>query len=151
MTPEALLEARVWPRVDRSDPDACWIWPGTTSSGYASVGYGPRGAERRFLVTHLLLDVPPGWVRRHTCDVRRCVNPRHIVPGTRQQNSRDMVERGRSLRGERSPTAKLTDLQAVLIRLRLSYGETGRALAREFGVSEATVSFIRRRRAWAHV
>jgi hypothetical protein len=145
VTAEVVL-ADLLARLDTSDPDGCWLVPGA-SARYPSVYVEGRVV----LVSHLLLAVGPGQVRRHTCDLRRCVNRRHLVTGTRADNSRDMVDRGRSLRGERSPTAKLTDDQARTLRRRLTAGETGRALAREYGVSQATVSLIRHRRAWAHV
>lgn len=33
---------------------------------------------------------------RHKCDVRRCVNPEHLVSGTPQENVQDMINRGRA-------------------------------------------------------
>lgn len=38
---------------------------------------------------------------RHTCDNRMCINPDHIIPGTRLDNVHDMIERGRWVRPPR--------------------------------------------------
>jgi hypothetical protein len=46
------------------------------------------------------------------------------------------------------PGAKITAEVAAEIRRRLEAGETGRALAREFGIHFATVSDIKHRRIW---
>ena len=35
-------------------------------------------------------------VMRHTCDNRMCISPAHIIIGTRMDNIRDMIERGRA-------------------------------------------------------
>jgi hypothetical protein len=37
---------------------------------------------------------PDGYVL-HTCDVRACVNPAHLVRGTQKDNIRDAVRKGR--------------------------------------------------------
>lgn len=49
----------------------------------------------------------------------------------------------------RRSSARLTANDASTIRLRLNSGETGRALAREYGVHYATISDIKNNRIWA--
>jgi hypothetical protein len=62
------------------DSNGCWIWP--AKNKYA---YGPK---RRFYLQYNG-PIPEGFVIMHTCDVRNCVNPKHLVLGTHIQN---MVE-----------------------------------------------------------
>lgn len=45
--------------------------------------------------------IPKGLVVRHTCDVRECVNPDHLILGTQKDNIRDMHDRGRYAGGRR--------------------------------------------------
>lgn len=54
-------------------------------------------------------------------------------------------------RGENQGNAKLTTESVLKIRHRLSQGESGRAVAKEFGIDPTTVSDIRRRKSWKHV
>lgn len=56
---------------------------------------------------------------RHTCDNPKCVNPFHLRKGTIKQNSQDMVERNRSLSGEKHSLTNFTnkDVQQILIDL----------------------------------
>jgi len=84
-------------------------------------------------------------VVRHACDTPLCVNPDHLLGGTRADNSRDMVERGRSTFGQRNPRAKLTDAQANEIR---DSTEQTKVLAERFGVHRATIKFIRAGATW---
>lgn len=39
--------------------------------------------------------IPRGQLVRHTCDCHYCVNPDHLVAGTHQDNTDDMLNRGR--------------------------------------------------------
>jgi len=82
---------------------------------------------------------PAGFVVRHTCDNRACVNPEHLVLGTPADNCRDMVIRGRSLRGESSPHMKLTDAHVAAMRAMLASGSTVRATMAAFGASKTHV------------
>lgn len=53
--------------------------------------------------------------------------------------------------GERNPRAKLTAKEVVKIRALCGRGSRQRDVARKFGVSNMTVSYIVRRKLWAHV
>jgi len=70
---------------------------------------------------------------------------------THQENERDKREHGRALEGSRHHQAKLTEDHVLRIRSRLKDGEPGRDLAREFGVTETTISYIKHRKTWTHI
>lgn len=83
-----------------------------------------------------------GVVIRHTCDNARCIEPTHLLPGTRADNNRDMAERRRSPSGEQHCHAKLSE--AIVREARARYTPGCRvngmsALAREFGVTLGTM------------
>lgn len=143
---------RFWPRVDRSGD--CWPWTGPcnlTGHGRTHIGKKHHAAHRlAWELTHG--PIPAGLVVRHTCDNPPCCNPAHLLLGTVKDNSRDMSERGRSVRGERNHRTKLTAEQVQAIRARYATGEVsyGR-LAREYGLSKAGVYNIVQRQVWAHV
>ena len=140
------LESRYWAKVDRRGPDECWPWLGATARN----GYGKVILDGRLVTaTHvsLMLDGRPrpvGLLVRHTCDNPPCVNPRHLLAGTVADNSRDMMERGRS-------PAKLTRPQVASIKRGLLDGKDRRALASETGVSKSTIDAIATGRVWSRV
>jgi HNH endonuclease len=96
----------------------------------------------------------PGLYVLHRCDNPPCVRPDHLFLGTNVDNNRDRNAKGRSsthirsvrgargLKGSANPLAALTSAQVRLIRQRYAKGELQRALAREFGVSQATISHV---------
>lgn len=69
--------------------DSCWLWQGTTRGGYAilftlagvSSSVHIRQYERKYG------PVPIGKELHHTCFVRRCINPDHVIPVTRKKHS----------------------------------------------------------------
>lgn len=93
-----------------------------------------------------------GEVSRHECDNPLCVNPDHLMPGTRADNVADMMARGRhgggGVRGEDHPFAKLSESDVLAIR---SDPRTNRAIAAEYGIDRSTAGDIKRRKIWRHV
>lgn len=55
------------------------------------------------------------------------------------------------LKGERAPGAKLRDADIAEIRAKLARKERGAAIAKEFGVSDMTISMIKTGKSWSHV
>lgn len=122
----------------------CWLWTGSVSP----LGYGQLTAGRKVRYAHrfswerFVGAIPSGMCILHRCDVPSCVNPHHLSLGTKRDNTRDMMKKGRDrLIGERNPSAKLTSVDVAAIRER---SESCVKAAKRFGVSRSTVSAIRR-------
>ena len=97
--------------------------------------------------------IPDDLCVLHKCDNRKCVNPKHLFLGTNADNSADMVRKGRSpvQIGERNSNCKLKEADVVLIRQLANGQKTQRAIAKQFSVSEMTISEIVTRKRWTHV
>lgn len=89
----------------------------------------------------------------HSCDNPPCCNPRHLSPGTRQDNVDDCVRKGRvvSLKGSTRGNAKLTEQQVLHILDLRENGATQRAIASKFGVHHSTVGAILKGKKWSHM
>lgn len=139
---------RFWKQVDRSrGPNACWLWTGYLREN----GYGVIGINRKeYKVHRVSYFLEHGRIDNdrlvlHRCDVRACVNPAHLFLGTPKDNSQDAVKKGRNtkLYGERNGKAKLTRADVLAIRRTCRRGGIcQKTVARQFGVSEATVSYV---------
>ncbi len=158
------LEERFWEKVDKSGPihpykfelGHCWIWiRGCDSSGYGQIREDSPSkkqlkAHRVSYEIHKGL-IPVGLKIRHTCDSPSCVNPAHLLCGTEQENSDDMVGRGRQSKGEKQHLAKLTEEKVAEIRreyVRGSRTHGQHALAQKYGVADNTIGFIVREETW---
>lgn len=89
----------------------------------------------------------------HSCHRRNCINDRHLYAGSHADNMADMVRSGRGKSGQRqgaeNSVAKLTVAQVTQIRrLYEGGGISQAALARDFGVSDATVCRVVNRRTY---
>lgn len=141
---------RFWRHVNKGAD--CWLWTGALDRyGYGRANRGVpslRTGAHRVSWEIVNGEVSAGLFVCHRCDVPACVNPAHLFLGTNAENLADALKKGRIRRGEEQGCAVLTEAQVIEIRWRLAVGDDGRALAREFGVAEMTVSSIKSGRTW---
>jgi hypothetical protein len=145
------LVDRFWAFVDKR-PDGCWLWTGALfRDGYGAFRV-PRGNVRAHRLSWALANrtpVPSGLVIRHTCDVKKCVNPAHLASGTPQDNSDDAVARKR-LRTGPMPSRRWQPIETAPKDETdvLTYGPAGQVVARweddawrvyNYGYCDATV------------
>lgn len=94
--------------------------------------------------------IPEGMLACHKCDNPLCINPDHLFIGTNLDNMMDKVRKNRQskLMGEKSATAKMTELNIKEIRL---CQDDNKAIASRFGISKSQVSKIKTGMAWSHL
>lgn len=110
------------------------MWLGNPSQKYAQSAIG--GLHVLVLERRLGRKLTRKEVAMHTCDNPRCVLSAHIRLGSQKDNVRDAVAKGR-----RSPFRSLSRYQRAEIKARYLFGGISqRALAREYGVSQARVN-----------
>jgi len=101
---------RFWAKVEKSEPDKCWLWTGhTNGAGYGmtwSLEDGRKVLAHRYSLELQVGPIPKGLLACHHCDNPRCVNPAHLYTGDYRRNSRDMWERGRA---RPAPAKRLPD------------------------------------------
>ena len=132
----------------------CWLWQGLVRPD----GYGNAHFERKRQGAHRVAwklfrgEIGPGLVVCHKCDVRACVNPEHLFLGTIADNVEDMNQKGRSPRGEKQGSAKLTADQVSRIKVMLAEDRLYIIeIALEFGVSPTAIHAIKSGKTWRHV
>ena len=147
-----------WSKVERRNADECWLWTGCKNTK----GYGQfRSNGRTRLATHVALELdglkrPPSpancALHSDACVSRACVNPSHLRWGTQRENMADMGRLGRGktprLKGAEHPMAVLSGADIASIRAAPKVRGSGRALARQYGVTEGTIWRIRSGRLW---
>jgi len=130
----------------------CWLWTGTLGNGYGEI----QVEKQKHVYAHRLSwelhcgPIPKGMCVLHSCDMPCCVNPDHLWLGTKGDNARDMVRKGRNpdFRGERSGNSNLTDADVIAIRAATG---THRSIAAQHGVSQSRISDIRAEKSWKHL
>lgn len=136
----------------REPATGCWIW----TAGLMGKGYGQfyiSGGNTR-LAHRISWELYKGPITAglsvlHRCDRPRCVNPDHLFLGTPADNAADCKEKGRKPQGETHSNAKLSEADVQAIRGRP--GKTHAGLAREYRVTPAHISLIRRGKRWRHL
>lgn len=142
---------------DSGGPDACHWW--TAAIRAKSRQYGVFWMDGAMHSAHRI-----AWaiehgsiltsevVLRHTCDQTRCVNPRHLAPGTPADNMHDRIDHGKGYpHGEAHPLAKLTAGDIEQARKFREQGVYWREIARRIGVAQCTIERAVRGETWSHL
>jgi hypothetical protein len=122
--------------VDKPTLAGCWPWLG----GCNDYGYGvfeiPNFGQ---VYAHKLVyafqtgSLNSLVIVRHSCDNPPCCNPWHLIGGTKRDNAKDCIARGR-FGPRRTGKQKISPAVAAAIVAAASTGENRRALADRFGV-----------------
>lgn len=155
---------RFWRKVDKSNgDDSCWNWTAYVHwKGYGQ--FSVRGKKRTLRTHRFVYEITFGAIPDHlqvchSCDNRKCCNPKHLFLGTSLDNTSDMVSKGRHSHGTRHSAVtrhgeqhgghKLTDQKVKYIREKYKTGTISqRELAHEMGVSKTLIGNIIREKAW---
>ena len=146
---------RFWKKVDRSNPEGCWIWMGSKNTD----GYGNfwDKNQKRCLKAHRFSyslahdDLTPDIQVLHHCDTPDCVNPEHLYLGDQKKNMVDAASRGRMNPGEKRSNAILTEDSVRKLRADREAGMAYGALAAKYGVSSPSARAVCLRLKWSHV
>lgn len=131
-------------RLVREDLGPCVEW----TAGTNGVGYGIMKFDGKKALVHRVAFFsryghwPP--VVRHKCDNPPCFNTDHLTGGTKADNSRDMVERGRNpWTGAKLDWDSVRTIRAEADS-RAGYAE----IAQKYEVSKTTIGRILRGESW---
>lgn len=147
---------RFWSRVDKSGgADACWPWMKLLNHSGYGVAYDMTCRKQR-IASRVAWELTIGPLLEnecvlHVCDNPRCCNPSHLFVGTRGDNVRDMIDKGRQAVGNAMSHAKMNPDKVRDLRRRLGDGESVCSVSRAYGITPAAVRKIRDRRMWKHV
>lgn len=133
----------------------CWLWTGPIFRHRGCYGcFTMRRAgyvqARAHRVSWELHQGPlrPEQHVLHSCDNPLCVNPNHLFLGDQSSNMKDKVAKNRQNRGHTHGRRKLTESQAIAIR---DDKRPQSVIAKEYGISVATVSNIQCGYSWKHL
>lgn len=144
--------------------ESCWEWTAAKNEkGYGVVGVGGRTYKaHRWLYAITIGSIPESLCLLHSCDNPSCVNPAHLVLGTRADNNKDMCDKGRHAtvedytkegcypRGENHHAARLTANMVAQLREDRSVGMSYSKLSSKYGISSGHCHRIVNNKAWRH-
>jgi hypothetical protein len=142
------LRERFFSKTKRAE-NGCLEWTAVTRYGYGIFNRYPKliiASRMAWIFEHG--EIQDDLCVLHRCDNPKCVDHTHLFLGTRGDNHRDKVAKGRSNRGIKHGHSKLTDDQVRQIR---EMSGTQNEIAKMFGIDQGAVSRIRSRKAWIHI
>lgn len=152
------VEDRFWEKVDRTaGPDGCWEWKANIVYGYGYfyISKGKYTGAHQWSWSYFNGPIPENMYVCHTCDNRKCVNPKHLFLGTAKDNAQDRQNKGRSVlplcQGAAHGMSKLNDEIVLEISRMCSNGVSDSEIAKKYGIVRQTVNKIRNKYSWKHL
>lgn len=129
-----------------ADARGCIPWLGSrTQKGYGTLRTNAKGSKtcaHRIAWVLKRADLSAEILVLHRCDNPSCVNVDHLFLGSPQQNTDDMVSKGRHSWRLRTPWQKLDAADVKQARDLRRSGRTQQAVADLLGVSRSLISLI---------
>jgi hypothetical protein len=129
----------------------------TDRDGYLRVTLTKENSRQRCEQVHQLMlwafvgPKAPGAVTRHRNGVRTDNRLTNLCYGTPKENTADRETHGTHQRGARNPNVKLTPEDIAYIRAQPYARGLYTKLAERFNVSRVQISFIVKKKSWAHL
>ena len=149
------IKARFMHYVNIIDSNT-WLWTGSTKNGY-----GQFGVNGVMLYTHRISyelfigEIPEDRCVLHGYDDNRLnICPKNLWLGSKSDNSRDCVKKGRGVdrSGSKHGQSKLTEDNVIEIRkMHETNLYTHNYISKMFGVSRCLVTSILNKRSWLHI
>lgn len=133
---------------------SCWLWTSAQDRrGYGRLCFAGSKHAVASRVSYELFNGPieKGKLVCHTCDVPACVNPEHLWLGSVKDNAIDMIQKNRSLKGEKHNLVKVTEGDIIAIRKMHLLGIAQNKIAELFGLTAGHLNNIIKRRVWKHI
>jgi HNH endonuclease len=130
----------------------CWIWIGSINEK----GYGRFNLNGKCIRAHRVsYEIWKGKIHSklyvlHTCDNRKCVNPKHLYLGDQLKNMDDMYKKKRNNQPKREnhPNSKLTSKKVKDIKKLLKSGMMGKDIALKYNLHKQTIYNINSGKIW---
>lgn len=147
------IEKRFWSKVEVKERHDCWFWrAGKDKNGYGMFWIKPQNQPAHKVAYKFEFgSFEKGLHVLHKCDNPSCVNPYHLFLGTNQDNIKDMIKKGRSLKGEKAHSAKLTEIEVKQIKKLINEGMSSGMISKRFKVHKSTIKDIKALRTWIHI
>lgn len=152
------LQERINEKIIFEPNTGCWIWSGslTACGGYGQISVNGR-PKRAHRVTYELYKgaIKNDLLVCHHCDNPACVNPDHLFLGTYQQNTNDMVKKGRTKTnprfGSHNGNSKLNESVVIEIRRIARSGISYKTIGEMFSISPATINQVVNYKTWVNI
>jgi predicted XRE-type DNA-binding protein len=128
--------------------NGCWEWMGfKMPNGYGKFGLSKTGKKilaHRYSYKIHKGEIPDDLVVMHSCDNPGCVNPDHLSLGTIQDNTDDMIKKGRNRKGFTHQHRKQTKDEILEIMFLLkTTNKLQREIAKQFNCAQTHISHIK--------
>lgn len=130
------------------DPDTnCWIW----QASFSTTGYGQIRINKKTRKAHqVAYELFVGERDKkldlcHSCNNRKCCNPRHLRQDTQTSNSIDMVK----IKSHPIQILTVEDVIEIKKQLRNTYYGQIKDLAKNYNVTLTTICDIKKGRSWS--
>lgn len=146
------IEERFFSKVNKIE-NGCWEWKGCTVDGYGQFAVSSKNIVKAHRYSYYIHkgEITNNLYVCHSCDNRKCVNPKHLFLGSNLENMKDKTNKGRQCKGSNRPASKLTENDVLEIRTLLTNGMKQIDIVNKYNISIGTVSQIKSKKSWKHI